>query len=471
MPQGTVVPSPVNGEKAQPAVFKPAGVNPWVTVEKNRFSTFSIDVDTASYTVSRNYLNRGFLPPPEAVRVEEFVNFFDYAYPPPEKGTFAVYGEYARNPFRPGTELLKIGVKGMRLGREKKQTAVLTFVLDTSGSMNTPDRLDLAKQAMKLLVERLAPGDRVALVAFDSHARLILEHVPAGAKPRIFAAIDSLQTSGSTHLEEGITLAYEVAARGFRSGGANQVILLSDGVANLGSGAAEEILKKVEQYRRQGIYCSVFGLGLGNYDDTMLVTLADKGNGSYRFLDSLAEAKRVFVDDLAATLHQIAGDVKIQVEFNPRRVSQYRQLGYEKRQLKTEDFRNDAVDAGEVGSGQSVTALYDLQLQGDEREPLATVLVRYRNLATGAVEEIERPLTREQAIPQFDKADPRFRLAAGVAEFAELLRGSPYAAGSSYEETAKILRPVALELNLDQKVQELLRLVQAAAGGLSRAEE
>jgi len=475
--------------------FKAVGVNPFHNVVERAFSTFSIDVDTAAYTLARNYMMQGQLPPAEAVRTEEFVNFFDYAYKPPARGTFRIYTECAPSKFGRGLHMLKIGVKGRRLGREEQRRAVLTFVLDTSGSMNQPDRIDLAKKSLKMLVERLNPRDLIAIVQYDSHARLVLEHTPASEKERILQVIDGLQCGGSTNLEEGMDKAYEIASRGFVGGGENRVLLVSDGVANLGTVAAEDILKKVAKSRKQGIYCSIFGFGMGTYDDAMLETLANKGDGAYTFIDSEDEARRVFVDDLAATLNTIAADVKIQVEFNPKHVKRYRQLGYENRQLKKEDFRDDTVDAGEVGSGQSVTALYEVEMGGVERptsnvQParnathsvaggrptskwekgtIAVVRVRYRRTADGKVEEIEREIREADIMRSFDDAPSRFRLAACVAEFAEILRTNPFATGSEYEDVAKVLRPVALDLHLDRRVQELWRMVHGAQG-MARAE-
>ena len=470
-------------EPAEPR-FKAFGANPFFAAKEWPFSTFSIDVDTASYTLARNYMLDGFRPPAEAVRTEEFVNFFDYAYKPPLRDTFKVYTQCSPSKFGHGLQLLKIGVKGRRLGREEQRQAVLTFLVDTSGSMNQPDRIGLVKKSLHLLVERLSPGDLVAIVQYDSHARLVLEHTPASQREAIDKVIDALQCGGSTNLEEGMHRAYEIAGRNFVGGGENRVLVLSDGVANLGTGAAEDILAKVEQYRNQGIYCSVFGFGMGTYDDEMLESLANKGDGAYNFIDSGDEAKRVFVDELAATLNTIAADVKIQVEFNPDLVKRYRQMGYENRQLKKEDFRNDAVDAGEVGSGQSVTALYELELGGRNERPtsnvqrptskrthgtIAVVRVRYRRTDTGKVEEIEHAVTTAQVVGRFDEAPPRFRLAACAAEFAEILRGSPFAAGAEFEDVAAALRPVALDLHLDGRVQELQQMVQGAHG-LSRAE-
>jgi len=300
------------------------------------------------------------------------------------------------------------------------------------------------------------------VVTFGSETRLVLDDVPVAEKKTILAALDRLQTSGSTQLEGGIRLGYETAARRFRSGSVNRVLILSDGVANLGAGTASEILAQVEQYRRQGIYCSVFGFGKGPYNDAMLETLADKGDGVYRFVDSLAEVRRVFVDDLAANLHVIARDVKIQVEFDPRRVKTYRQLGYENRALTREQFRDDTVDAGEVGSGQSVTALYEIRVQGAAADPLGTVRVRWMDPETGKVEEMEHPLRASERYESFEAAPTRFRLAAGVAEFADHLRGHPLAAGTDWSDVERVVRAVAMELPLDQRVADLVRMVTEA---------
>ena len=458
--------------------FKAVGVNPFVSAAEKPFSTFAIDVDTASYTLARNYMNRGELPPAESVRTEEFVNFFDYGYQSPERDTFRVYAEMAPSKYGHGLYLLKVGVKGRRLGREEQRQAVLTFLVDTSGSMNKPDRIGLVKTALRMLVDKLSPNDLVAIVQYDSETRLVLEHTPAAERDKIRAAIDALQCGGSTNLEEGMQRAYRIAAQAFAGGAENRVLLLSDGVANLGDMTAANILASVAAARRQGITCSVFGFGMGTYDDVMLESLANKGDGAYAFIDSEDEAKRIFVDDLAATLNTIATDVKIQVEFTPDRVKQYRQLGYENRQLKKEDFRNDAIDAGEVGSGQSVTALYELELAGYRSRgsktrmpmpPVAVIRVRYRRVDTGAIEEIETAVTDARIVEDFDAADVRFRLAASVAEFAEILRVSPFAAGSNFEDVTDALRPVSLGLHLDRRVQELLRMVHSA-GGMGRGQ-
>jgi Ca-activated chloride channel family protein len=459
-------PLPLATPEPEPVVIPappPVTVRPFVTTRDEAFSTFAIDVDTAAYALARAELQAGRLPVPESVRVEEFVNAFDYDYTPPAGGqAFAIDAEFAPSPFRPSLSLLKIGVKGAQLGRANRQALMLTVILDASGSMNSPDRLGLARQALKELLGRLRDDDRIALVQFSAEPRLLLEATPAARRQTILAALDGIQAAGSTHLENGLRTGYAVAARAFRPGAANRVLFLSDGVANLGAADADSLLKAVAEYRRQGICLSVYGVGSGAYNDALLEQLADKGDGTYTFFDSLAEARRVLVDQFDASMFTIAKDVKIQVEFNPVRVTSWRQIGYDNRQLTKEQFRDDSVDAGEIGAGQAVTALYELALAGRGDEALGTVRVRYRDPVSGAVREIQQTLTRREGYARFALAPPRFRLAAGVAEFAELLRGSPFVDGSSLREVDAVLQPVALDLKLDGSVQELVRLLRLA---------
>jgi Ca-activated chloride channel family protein len=448
------------------ARFKAVGENPWVQASVNAFSTFGIDVDTASYTLARNYMLRGFLPPAEAVRTEEFVNFFDYAYAAPTRDTFKVYAEAAPSRFGVGKHMIKIGVKGRRLGREEQRPAVLTFLIDTSGSMDKPDRIGLVKTSLKLMLDKLGPQDKIAIMKYDTRPLLVLEHTSAAQKDKILKVVEGLRCRGTTNLELAMTKAYQLASQNFAPGGENRVLLLSDGVANVGTQAAEDILGACASARKQGIFSSVFGFGIGTYNDEMLEGLANKGDGAYTFIDSEKEARRVFVQDLSATLNTIASDVKIQVEFNPKRVKQYRQLGYENRQLTKEQFRDDSVDAGEVGSGQSVTALYETELKTPggkaDRERLAVVRVRYRRRDNGKIEEIAHDIMPGDVAQSFGEASARFRLAACVAEFAEQLRNSEHARGGQYPEVARVLRPVAAELSLDGRVAELLRMVSGA---------
>ncbi|MBN2684881.1 MAG: von Willebrand factor type A domain-containing protein [Pontiellaceae bacterium] len=445
-----------------PVVREPAEYNPYVMAAENAFSTFSIDVDTASYGLARNQIFSGVLPEPESVRTEEFVNSFDYDYRPPAGAqTFAVYNEMAPSPFRSRMQILKVGVKGRRIGRDDHRGAVLTLVVDTSGSMSSPERIGLVKQSLGLLLDQLDPSDKVAIVQFGGEARLVREHTPASEKEALLAAIDALQPGGPTQFDKGLELGYQVAVNAFQAGDSNRIIIMSDGVANLGELKPDAILNQVEAYRKKGIYLSVLGFGAGTYDDNLLERLANRGDGAYAYVDTIDEARHLFVDQLAATLHVIASDVKIQVEFNPKRVVRYRQIGYENRQLTQEQFRDDSVDAGEVGSGQSVTALYEVELapEASPRDPIATVYVRYRRTDNQAVEEINSLVTDNSRVDRFDEASPRFQLAACVAEYAERLRCSPYADGTEMIQIIERLQPVAAALDLDGQVQELLQLI------------
>ena len=444
---------------------EPLPFNAFVAAAAEPFSTFAMDVDTASYTLTRQSLRSGKLPDPERVRLEEIVNAFDYADTAPDRATFRVYQDGAQSPFGAGYNLLRIGVKGRRLGREEQRPAMLTFVIDVSGSMSQPDRIGFARQALSSLLDQVGTGDRIQIIAYSDHAQFVLPPSPASEKARIMAAFDRLQCNGSTNLEEGLRRAYEQAGQAFIPGAENRVILISDGVANLGADSAQEILNKVAANRKQGITCSVFGVGTGTYNDKMLQELANKGDGVYRFLDSAEEVKTAFVDDLAATLNFIAKDAKIQVEWNSKTVRRYRQMGYEKRKLTKEQFRDDTVDAGEVGSGQSVTALYELELMPDvtPESSLGTVRIRYQRTDNSKIEEIESALVATSVLRPAHKASVHFKVAASAAEFAELLRGSPYAQDGRFDTVADYLRPAALERSLDTRIKELLELVTTAA--------
>ncbi|MEI6646018.1 MAG: von Willebrand factor type A domain-containing protein [bacterium] len=444
---------------------EPLPFNLFMSAAKEPFSTFAMDVDTASYTLTRQALRSGKLPDPERVRLEEIVNAFDYADTAPDRATFRVYQDGAQSPFGAGYNLLRIGVKGRRLGREEQRPAMLTFVIDVSGSMSQRDRIGFARQALFSLLEHVGSGDRIQIIAYSDHAQFVLPPSPASEKASIMAAFDRLQCNGSTNLEEGLRRAYEQAGQAFIPGAENRVILISDGVANLGADSAQEILTKVAANRKQGITCSVFGVGSGTYNDKMLQELANKGDGVYRFLDSAEEVKTAFVDDLAATLNFIAKDAKIQVEWNPKTVKRYRQMGYEKRKLTKEQFRDDTVDAGEVGSGQSVTALYELELMPDvtPESLLGTVRIRYQRTDNGKVEEIESALVAATVLRSAHQANVHFKVAASAAQFAELLRGSPHARNGNLDTVADYLRPAVLERSLDTRIKELLELVTTAA--------
>ena len=476
---GTTVPVvPVYGGETLPndepydsMFFEHYGVNPFIDTEDDHLSTFAMDVDTASYTIARRYVSEGHLPPKDAIRVEEFVNYFDQEYPGPEdgEGAFAVHLEGAPSPF--GGEryyLLRVGVQGQRIHDEDRKDAVLTFVIDVSGSMDREDRLGLVKDALRLLVEELRPADKVGIVVYGSTARTVLKPTSVAHASRILAAIDALQSGGSTYAEAGLRRGYEMAYRAFEEGAINRVILCSDGVANVGRTGAESILDEIADYAARGITLSAVGFGLGNYNDVLMEKLADQGDGNYAYVDTLAEAKRVFVENLTGTLQVIARDAKIQVDFSPEVVSRYRLLGYENRAVADEDFRNDAVDAGEVGAGHSVTALYEIKfLKGtDGAEAMGralTVHVRYEDPDTGDVQEVVREFWRDDFRASFEQASARFQLAAAVAEYAEILRESYWAQDNSLESVLSLVQRTGAALADDPDVAEFVWLVSRAS--------
>ena len=445
------------------ASFIAGPVNPWELTKHDRLSTFAMDVDTASYALGRSFIRRGYLPPPASVRMEEYINAFDYNYSDRAAGTFNIHAESAPSPFRPALTLMKIGVKGKVIGRDDRRPAHLVLVVDASGSMDLPDRMPLVQHALKQLVTQLDPRDRISLIAYGADARLMLETTPASDAPRIIEAIDAIQCGGSTNMLEGLRLGYQIAGRAYQPGITNQVILLSDGVANVGEVDAEALVRQVATFRHQGITFTAAGFGMGRYNDALLETLANRGDGQYVFIDSAAEARRVFGEELSARINIIARDAKIQVEFDPRLVRRYRLIGYENRAVADRDFRNDTIDAGEVGSGQSVTALYELELfdaalARSERPRIATVFVRYRDVATDQIQEIARSIEP----PHAGTPSPRFMLAACAAQFAELMRGSEHATDGTFEQVQRKLDPVTYALPLDSQIKELLDLTRQA---------
>ena len=484
-PSATAVPVvPVYGGETLPndeafdsMFFEHYGVNPFIDTEDDHLSTFAMDVDTASYTIARRYINEGHLPPKDAIRVEEFVNYFDQEYPGPHEGegAFAVHMEGAPSPF--GGEnyyLLRVGIQGRHIHVEDRKDAVLTFVIDVSGSMDRENRLGLVKRALRLLVEELRPTDKVGIVVYGSTAWTVLEPMSAAYADEILAAIDSLHPSGSTYAEEGLRQGYEMAYRAFKEGAINRVILCSDGVANVGNTGAESILEQIADYAERGITLSTVGFGLGNYNDVLMEKLADQGDGNYAYVDTLDEAKRVFVENLTGTLQVIAKDAKIQVDFNPETVSRFRLLGYENRDVADADFRNDAVDAGEVGAGHSVTALYEIKFHKEIRTADAmgralTVYVRYEDPDTSDVHEVAREFWRDDLRTNFEEASPRFQLTAAVAECAEILRESYWAQESNLEAVLALAQRAGSELIDDPNVAEFVWLVaqasQLAEGG------
>ena len=412
------------------------GVNPFVDTEDDPLSTFAIDVDTGSYTIVRRYITDGHLPEPDAVRVEEMVNFFEYGDESPEKDDFAIHTELAESPFATTarTRLLRIGLQSRTVDPEERKPVVLTFLVDVSGSMAREDRLELVKQGLSLLLNGLKPEDRVGLVVFGSDARTL--HAPTGDLAALKSAIDALASEGATNMEQGLTLAYEMAEEHFAEGANNRVVLCSDGVANVGGTAWDSLLERVDARASRGIELTALGFGMGNYNDVLMEQLADHGDGHYAYIDTLREARRVFVHQITSMLETVAKNAKIQVAFEPEHVSSYRLLGFENRDVADEDFRNDSVDAGEVGAGHAVTALYELKLEKERprRGRLAVIRLRYERAEDGRVREADRVVDVRAMRPSWRAATPAFRLAAIVAEFSELLRGSYWAREGSFDD-------------------------------------
>jgi Ca-activated chloride channel family protein len=444
--------------------FKSYGTNPFVDTEVDTQSTFGLDVDTGSYTLARSYIERGNLPPGEAIRVEEFVNYFDYGDPAPRRGDFTITAEGAPSPFTTGPRyyLVRFGIKGREISAAERKPAMLIFVVDVSGSMRRENRLGLVKRSLQLLLGQLRPQDQVGLVVYGSRGQVLLE--PTGDRYAIERAIERLVPNGSTNAEEGLTLAYDLARTFRRRGAINRIILCSDGVANVGRTGPDSILERIQSGVDQGIELTTVGFGMGNYNDVLMEQLADKGDGSYAYVDTLDEARRIFVENLTGTLQTIASDAKVQVEFDPATVSLYRLLGYENRDIADHRFRDDTVDAGEIGAGHEVTALYEIKLQENvaKRDRLATLRLRYRSKETGQIVETAVDLSQRNFAKRWESATPALRLSSVVAEFAEILRGSHWAKEGTLDMLERRVTDLAAEHRRDPEVQDFLTLVEQA---------
>ena len=450
--------------------FQHYGVNPFIDTEDDEFSTFAIDVDTASYTVTRKFLDDGFLPDQNSVRVEEFVNYFDQGYAAPTDDAFAIHIDGSPSPFGNSNHwLVRVGLQGKELTEEQRQDATLVFTIDVSGSMAREDRLDLVKQSLRLLVDELGSNDKVAIVVYGDRGSVLLEATEARERGKILKAIDSLQPGGSTYVEDGLKLAYKLAVDEVEPNRITRVMVLSDGVGNVGNTGHASILSQVQEYVDQGVTLTTVGFGMGNYNDILMEQLANDGDGAYYYVDTLSEAQRIFVDDLTGTLQVIARDAKVQVEFNPETVSRYRLLGYENRDVADEDFRDDEVDAGEIGAGHSVTALYELKLREGVEGKLGTVYMRYEDVGLNEVVEINREFQYEELGTSFEEAPPTFQLSAVVAEFAEVLRGSYWAREGSLQAVADHARRVQRLLADSTEVADFASLAIEAAGLATKA--
>jgi len=437
--------------------------NAYRTAATDPLSTFSIDVDTASYSNVRRFLTGGSLPPRDAVRVEELINYFPYRYAAPTGDVpFAARLDVASAPWAPAHRLVRIGIKGRELTAATRPAASVVFLIDVSGSMNFANKLPLVKESLRLLVERLRPDDRVAIVTYAGSSGLALPSTPASQKREILAALDNLGAGGSTNGAMGIHLAYDIAKANFATGGINRVILCTDGDFNVGVSQPDELVRLIEEKAKTRVFLSVFGFGMGNLKDSTLESLADKGNGAYGYIDTRREAEKVFVEQVDGTLATIAKDVKIQVEFNPARVASYRLIGYENRILAKEDFKNDAVDAGDIGAGHTVTALYEivpvgLETDGAAERPavdalryqtskrrtddtevvpasaeLLTVKIRYK-APEGDVSQ-KQAFTLIDTGAGFARASSELRYAAAVAAWGMVLRDSPHKGSATFEQ-------------------------------------
>ena len=449
--------------------YQDPGVNPFTDAGRDRTSTFGLDVDTASYAIAQRYVGDGYLPDPASVRVEEFVNAFDQGYPAPEDDTFAIVADGGPSPFLDRDEvLLRVGVKARQVTRLERPDAALTFVIDTSGSMAREDRLGLVKASLSFLADRLRSRDTVAIVEYGSDARVVLDPTPAGDRDRILAAIDSLETGGSTNVESGLRLGYQLAAETFREEGINRVILASDGVANVGAVDPASILARIHPDADEGIQLVTVGFGMGNYNDVLMEQLADKGDGFYAYVNRIEDAEDLFGTKLTSTLDTVALDARAQVEFNPDVVEAYRLLGYENRAIPDQEFRNDEVDAGAIGAGHAATALYALRLTGGgeglfDKGTIGTVRVRWTDPDTRKAGELARELHVDELADDFDRTAPTFQLDAIVAAAAERFRESRWASGYDVRDVARLADELEETLPATDEVHDLLTMLDEAA--------
>ena len=457
LPASATEPGPDHDREPGRDRFTGFDPNPVKVVAEEPVSTFSIDVDTAAYGFMRASLNRGMLPERDAVRIEELINYFPYDYAPPRipDTPFAAHVSLMPAPWNDATRLMHVGIKGYAPERHAAPRANLVFLIDTSGSMDALNKLPLLINSFKLLLGALAPEDRVAIVAYAGSAGIVLPPTPVAERATILAGLERLHAGGSTAGAEGIRQAYRLAAQYRMEDGVNRVILATDGDFNVGITDLDELERYIARQRASGVFLSVLGFGMGNYNDALMQRLAQHGNGNAAYIDTLSEARKVLVEEGTSTLFPIAKDVKIQVEFNPAAVSEYRLIGYETRMLAREDFRNDKVDAGEIGAGHTVTAIYEVTPTGSGAErvaplryrrgeaaeagagfgaELAFVKIRYKLPDADTSTLITRPVTLADGHESVAAAPPDARFAAAVAGFGQLLRGGRYTGGYGYDD-------------------------------------
>lgn len=444
---------------------------------KDPVTTFSADVDKASYSNVRRMLNYGQKPHKDAVRIEELINYFDYDYAPPAEGgktPLKATTTLSSCPWNPDNYLLRIGLQAKKIDFTKAPPSNMVFLIDTSGSMDEPNKMPLLKASFKLLLDNLRPEDRIAIVVYASQTGIALPSTPAKEKEKISKVIDDLVASGSTAGGAGLQTAYEVAEKNFLPKGNNRIILATDGDFNVGISSRDELQRLVEEKRNNGIYISVLGYGMGNYRDDMAETIANKGNGNYAYIDNFTEAKKVLVNEFGGTLYTVAKDVKLQLEFNPQYVKEYRLVGYENRALANEDFEDDKKDAGEIGAGHTVTALYELipakgattdglryqkQVKEGFANELAFLKIRYKDPVVKDAKSVEESTPIPFSLTDLTQTDDDYRFAAAVAEWGMLLRNSKYKAKSSYKQVIDLAKN-AIGKDEEGYRKEFIRLVE-----------
>ncbi|NQD38594.1 VWA domain-containing protein [Permianibacter sp. IMCC34836] len=458
--------------------------NPVKVTSREPVSTFSIDVDTGAYSNMRRFLRAGQLPPEDAIRVEELINYFPYAdsvqkSPHP----FTVQTELAPSPWQTGNQLLRVRIKATDDKTGTMPASNLVFLVDVSGSMDSPDKLPMVQATLKMLARQLRPQDRIALVVYAGRTQVELESTPGNQQDKILAAIDRLTAGGSTAGEAAMTLAYQQARAGFIKDGINRILMATDGDFNVGLSNVDTLKDMIERERKSGVSLTMLGFGTGNYNDYLMEQLADVGNGNFAYIDSVDEGRKVLVDEMRSTLNTVAADVKLQIEFNPAQIAEYRLIGYENRMLNEEDFNNDKIDAGEIGAGKTVTALYELTPVGGKTltEPrrygnatetrtsnettfsneLAFLRIRYKPPGASDSQLLTQPITANQLKPALTSASADFRFAASVAAFGQLLRGGKYLAKFGYDDVLALAQS-GLDNDEGGYRREFVRLVQIA---------
>ncbi len=444
--------------------FEDYGYRDFVDAEDDPLSTFALDVDSGSYTVARRWIDEGTLPPPESVRPEEYINAFDYDYETPRRG-LELTVDGGPSPFDDDHHLIRIGVQGEIVDDADRGPAALTFVIDTSGSMDRDDRLGLVKDSLTILVDELDDDDTVAIVTYDDTSGVVLGPTRVEDRDEILDAIDRLRPGGSTNLEAGLREGYALADDAFRGGGINRVVLASDGVANVGVTDPDELARMIRDDADRGIDLVTVGFGMGNFNDVTMEQLADQGNGFYAYVDTEDEAERLFEDELTSTLLTIARDAKIQVEFDPEIVESYRLIGFENRGVLDRDFRDDDIDAGELGAGHQVTAIYEIELARgidlDDRGDVGDVFLRWEDPDSGEVVEIDEDIDLRDIEPSWNSTELDFQLATVVTVFAELIRDNSLATDIDGDDLVKEVDRLADELD-DRDVDDLADLIERA---------